>query len=85
VISELHRRHRAAEYLKLLRAIDEAVRAELDVQIDPVRAPLRGEGQFGSAPGAGGQGFLSGHPSNRTVVRRALDHGFVSHRSDGSR
>jgi hypothetical protein len=31
VISELHRRHRAAEYLKFLRAIDKAVPAELDV------------------------------------------------------
>jgi transposase len=33
VISELHRRHRAAEYLKFLRAIDKAVPAELDVHI----------------------------------------------------
>jgi transposase len=33
VISELHRRHRAAEYLKFLRAIDKAVPRELDVHI----------------------------------------------------
>jgi transcriptional regulator with XRE-family HTH domain len=33
VISELHRRHRAAEYLKFLRAIDKAVPPELDVHI----------------------------------------------------
>jgi hypothetical protein len=33
VISELHRRHRAAEYLKFLKAIDKAVPAELDVHI----------------------------------------------------
>src|SRR5215831_18836999 len=33
VISELHRRHRAAEYLRFLRAIDKAVPAELDVHI----------------------------------------------------
>jgi transposase len=33
VISELHRRHRAAEYLKFLRAIDKAVPAELDVHV----------------------------------------------------
>ena len=33
VISELHRRHRAPEYLKFLRAIDKAVPAELDVHI----------------------------------------------------
>ena len=33
VISELHRRHRAAEYLKFLRAIDKAVPTELDVHI----------------------------------------------------
>jgi transposase len=33
VISELHRRHRTAEYLKFLRAIDKAVPAELDVHI----------------------------------------------------
>ena len=33
VITELHRRHRAAEYLKFLRAIDKAVPPELDVHI----------------------------------------------------
>jgi len=33
VISELHRRHRAAEYLKFLRAIDKAVPPELDVHL----------------------------------------------------
>jgi transposase len=33
VISELHRRHRAAEYLKFLRAIDKAVPPELDVHV----------------------------------------------------
>jgi len=33
IISELHRRHRAAEYLKFLRAIDKAVPPELDVHI----------------------------------------------------
>jgi len=33
VISELHRRHRAAEYLKFLRSIDKAVPPELDVHI----------------------------------------------------
>lgn len=33
VISELHRRHRAAEYLKFLRAIDKAVPAELDIHV----------------------------------------------------
>ena len=33
VISELHRRHRATEYLKFLQAIDKAVPAELDVHI----------------------------------------------------
>ena len=33
VISELHRRHRAAEYLKFLRAIDKAVPASLDVHV----------------------------------------------------
>ncbi len=33
VISELHRRHRAAEYLKFLRAIDKTVPPELDVHI----------------------------------------------------
>jgi transposase len=33
VISALHRRHRAAEYLKFLRAIDKAVPAELDVHV----------------------------------------------------
>ena len=33
VISELHRKHRATEYLKFLRATDKAVPAELDVHI----------------------------------------------------
>jgi transposase len=33
VIGELHRRHRATEYLKFLRAIDKAVPAELDVHV----------------------------------------------------
>jgi transposase len=33
VISELHRKHRATEYLKFLRAIDKAVPAELDIHI----------------------------------------------------
>jgi transposase/transcriptional regulator with XRE-family HTH domain len=33
IISELHRKHRATEYLKFLRAIDKAVPAELDVHI----------------------------------------------------
>src|SRR5580698_3473641 len=33
VISELHRRHRAAEYLKFLRAIDKAVPPELDIHV----------------------------------------------------
>jgi len=33
VISELHRKHRATEYVKFLRAIDKAVPPELDVHI----------------------------------------------------
>ena len=33
VIGELHRKHRATEYLKFLRAIDKAVPAELDVHV----------------------------------------------------
>ena len=33
VISELHRRHRATEYLKFLRAIDKAIPAELDIHV----------------------------------------------------
>ena len=33
VIGELHRKHRASEYLKFLRAIDKAVPAELDVHV----------------------------------------------------
>jgi transposase len=33
VISELHRRHRAAEYLAFLRAIDKAVPPDLDVHV----------------------------------------------------
>ncbi|HEX3923078.1 MAG TPA: IS630 family transposase [Streptosporangiaceae bacterium] len=33
VISELHRRHRAAEYLKFLRAIDKAVPPDLDIHV----------------------------------------------------
>ena len=41
VISELHRRHRAAEYLKFLRAIDKAVPAGLDVHIVCDNLPAR--------------------------------------------
>jgi hypothetical protein len=33
VISQLHRRHRAVEFLKFLAAIDKAVPADLDVHL----------------------------------------------------